>query len=153
MDSPGDEVRQAERELIAAQRAAASGTRKRKAGGDSTDDRREHTKRPLRRERSRPRARRNVSTIDLRRNLKCPNGRRSLYMADIRRLWAREMAARGAQDQHQRIGRSRWPSTSKPLEKGAHHQTRRVAENIGNNLSGMLSWTKMERMWDIRLLS
>jgi hypothetical protein len=71
MDGPGDEVRQAERELIAAE-AVASGTRKRKAGDDSTDDRREHTNGSvlLRRERSRPRARRNVSTIDLRRNLK-----------------------------------------------------------------------------------
>jgi hypothetical protein len=52
-------------------------------------------------------------------------------MTDIRRLWAREMAARGARDQHLRICRSRWPSTSKPLEKGAHHQTRRMAGNIG----------------------
>jgi hypothetical protein len=33
--------------LIAAQKAAAIGTRKRKAGEDSTDGRREHTKRPF----------------------------------------------------------------------------------------------------------
>jgi hypothetical protein len=47
MDSPGDEVRQAEVELVAAQKAAARGTRKRKAGEDSTDGRQEHTKRPF----------------------------------------------------------------------------------------------------------
>jgi hypothetical protein len=47
MDSPGDEVRQAEVELVAAHKVVARGTRKRKAGEDSTDGRREHTKRPF----------------------------------------------------------------------------------------------------------
>jgi hypothetical protein len=104
MDSPGDKVRQAAMELIAAQKAAASGTRKRRQATIRQMTVGSIRGVLLRRERSRPRARRNVSTIDLRRNLKRPNGQRSFYMIDIRRLWAREMVARRARDQHLRIG-------------------------------------------------
>lgn len=47
MKSPGDEVRQVATELIAIHKAAAGGTKKRKAGDNSTEDHRKNAKRAL----------------------------------------------------------------------------------------------------------